>query len=320
MGMVAAALLTGCKSELIEQSPDNAITFKAFINNITRSSGNQQIDRFAVYGIMQDDKNEKSVLFDKKEVSLKDGKYSYEPVAYWTEHNNYWFTGILPYEGNWLLEGYSDNIQQTRGTLFFDNEKAQGKEDLMVAIEKPVENAVPSIQPDVDFNFLHQLSGIYFRFQNAYPADAAYSIRISGVELENVLTSATMDLTDENAVWTPKGGETTFQLDMEESDALRPGTADLSGTERVFVFPGNGERHLKFTVELYFKNTDEAAATFSHRITLPYIEMKKGYCYDVKAIINENNVDPVDGNEPITIIVNEIEKWPESPETGGGEI
>ena len=320
IGIAAATLLTACKSELIENSPENAIEFNAFLNNITRSDISGNGTEFAVYGITKDKEGQVESLFDRRQISGNGTSWSYTPIEFWTKDNAYRFSAFHPFEGNWLLEDWSDSEEKSRGILYFNNEKAAGQEDLLMAImdRDPVKE--PSIEPTVDFNFNHQLSRIYFRFENGYPENAAYSLKISDIRLYDVISDGTMDITSETAVWSTGDDRTEFALTLENEKILHPSTRETVRTHSRFIIPSELPMTVEFSVSLYLNDGKDKVTTYRHRIELPRIEMKKGFSYDLKAVIDEYNTNPEDSNAPLKFIVNEIEQWEETPETGEGQI
>lgn len=328
MGLATAAMLASCsKDETVEMAPNTrAISFSnAFVDNATRSVVDPSftvatLDNFAVYGFTQNGQ-----IFDGVTVSSADNgsTWTYRPIQYWVEGNQYAFAAIAPATVSVSDETrYGNSVADYKVglTVSFTND---GKTDLLYAVADNV-NAddvfMESPQP-VALTFKHQLSKVKFSFMNN--VGEPYNIKVTDVKITDAKSTGTLTVSaaPENA-WSNVGGdplELSFGAagtkDANTADAIAFGTEAGVETynEQLMIPTASDESYnVTFTVEL-LKGT-VSMGTYDHTATIEDVELKLGYCYDFAAELNAKNivVDPDDPDaqlKPIEFTVNEISPW-----------
>ena len=311
IAMAAAAMLAGCnRAEIVEQNPETAISFgTSFVNNMTKVTENDDFSNTnkptsSVYGVMKVDGGDFITAFNKVTVN-ETGEYN--PKQYWQKGANYWFEAFAPADhAAWAFEmsNYSE-IDNTRGTLSFNNETAQGQVDLLAAVPSAILNVKPGTQEKVALDFEHQLSRVKVKFINK-DLSSAYNFVFQDVKISNAVKTATMDINKELATepWAaPVKGTGKYILNMPE-----PNTRTNSGTalnnvisEHVYLIPDAEVFTVSFTVVMY--QNDEAGEHFvkEYKHVIPNVKipnMTKGNSYILTAELTEKNIVPVDPDDP----------------------
>ena len=265
IGLAATAILTGCSNDdTVEMAPQKAIGFETFVNKSTRANNdltNLTLDKFAVYGIMtKDGTTTYKVLGNEKvsrpttasDISNDNGgtAWTYTSTQYWNEGYTYWFSAIAPWNGNWTFgnENAEDktygftNPSSTYGhitrTLTFDNEAAQGKEDLIYSEADDVRGSDhTSGQNDkVAFSFKHLLSRLKFTFNNnvgeqyvLQVEDLKIQAKAKGNSTVAIYKSGTYTtsrtLSERNGSWSSYGTY-NFDLAFDSQYVYQTGTGD----------------------------------------------------------------------------------------------
>ena len=326
MGLATAAMLASCsQDETVEMAQNTrAISFSnAFVDNATRSVvdpsfKNETLGNFAVYGFTQNGQ-----IFDGVAVSSTDNgsTWTYNPIQYWVEGNQYAFAAIAPASvsvSDETLTGNSVADYKVGMTVSFTND---GKTDLLYAAADNVdanESFMASLQP-VGLTFKHQLSKVKFSFKNN--VSGAYNIKVTDVKITDANSTGTLTVsTATENVWSEVGG-TPLELafgaagttDANTADAIAYGTEVETYNEQLMIPTASTESYtVTFTVELL--NGTVSMGTYNHTATIEGVELKLGYCYDFAAELNAENivVDPDDPDaklQPIEFEVNEISNW-----------
>lgn len=326
MGLATAAMLASCnKDETVEMAPNTrAISFSnAFVDNATRSVVDpsfrkDNLGSFDVYGFTQNGQ-----IFDGVPVSSEDdgNTWTYNPIQYWVEGNQYAFAAIAPASvsvSGETLTGSSVADYKVGMTVSFTND---GKTDLLYAPADPVnadDNFMASPQP-VSLTFKHQLSKVKFSFSNN--VSGAYNIKVTDVKITDAKSTGTLTVNaaDANA-WSNVGGdplELSFGAagitGVSTADAIAfLGEAETYNEQLMIPTASTVSYNVTFTVELL--NGTVSMGTYNHTATISGVELKLGYCYDFAAELNADNivVDPDDPDaqlEPIEFTVNEISSW-----------
>lgn len=323
MGLATAAMLASCsQDETVEMAQNTrAISFSnAFVDNATRSVVDpsfkkETLGNFAVYGFTQNGQ-----IFDGVTVSSADNgsTWTYNPIQYWVEGNQYAFAAIAPASvsvSDETLTGSSDKVGMT---VSFTND---GKTDLLYAAADPVnadETFMASPQP-VGLTFKHQLSKVKFSFTNN--VSGAYNIKVTDVKITDAKRSGTLTVsTAADNAWSNVTGndlELSFgaagTTDVNTADAIAFGNEGETYNEQLMIPTALTETYnVTFTVELL--NGTVSMGTYNHTATIEGVELKLGYCYDFAAELNAENivVDPDDPDaelQPIKFTVNEISNW-----------
>lgn len=317
--VLALAAVAACnKAEVVEQSAANAIAFdNAFVDNAVKSvsdpsfTNEKLFSDFAVFGFV-----EGATLFDgtqvKKEKINNDLKsdWQYTGTQYWIAGAQYNFSAVAPFTGNWTKTTASkDGVE-----LSFTN---NGTTDLLYATA--AQEGKVSGNTAVSFSFRHVLSKVKFSFENGYNATNA-TIRVKDIAITNPHKTANVVLTDATA-WNTQATADGFTLafgmatddesttDVKENVevAYAYGKVYESQNER-FLIPSSDayEYNASFKVELLVSN--QVVKTYNHTATVKFAPAP-GTCYDIKAVINAQNIDPNHAQEPIEFTVATLPGW-----------
>ena len=332
MGIAAAAMLASCSlDETLETARDTRVIgfSNAFVDNATRSVVDPSftvgtLGNFAVYGFTQNGQ-----IFDGVTVSSADNgsTWTYNPIQYWVEGNQYAFAAIAPasvsVSGETLLTGSSVADYKVGMTVSFTND---GKTDLLYAnggAFNADETFMASPQP-VGLTFKHQLSKVKFSFKNN--VSGAYNIKVTDVKITDAKSTGTLTVsTAADNAWSNVGGD-PLELSFGAAGITSENTADAIGfgtevetyNEQLMIPTASTESYnVTFTVELL--NGTVSMGTYNHTATISGVELKLGYCYDFAAELNADNivVDPDDPDaqlKPIEFTVNEISTWIDTDE------
>ena len=336
---VAATLVSCAKEDVVSQAAPEAIGFdNAFIDNATRSeddpswSNTNLFSDFAVYGYV-----ENAPLFDNVKVSgsALNGEWTYTNTQYWIAGAKYNFAAVAPYangaDGVFKVAKNGDNYVGTT-VLPFTN---TGTNDVLYAQNAQVVGAT-SGNAKVAFTFRHILSKVKFSFENGYNASTA-TIKVYDVKIENAYATATSTLDETSTAWANHDGTLVLEFgnasdaeattDVKESAevAYAYGATYESLNER-FLIPGvapsvtyevedaEGNKSnvtanaykVTFKVDLLVNNT--LVKTYNHTAYAQFAPVA-GNSYDIKTVINADNIDPENKQEPIQFTVTSIDGW-----------
>ena len=299
-----------------------------FVDNATRSIVDpsfkkETLGNFAVYGFTQNGQ-----IFDGVTVSSNDNgsTWTYSPIQYWVEGNQYAFAAIAPASvsvSGETLNGSSVADYKVEMKVSFTND---GKTDLVYAAADNVnadETFMASPHP-VGLTFKHQLSKVKFSFKNN--VSGAYNIKVTDVKITDAKSSGTLTVsTAADNAWSNVTGndlELSFgaagTTDVNTADAIAFGNEVETYNEQLMIPTASTESYtVTFTVELLRDTVP--MGIYNHTATIEGVELKLGYCYDFAAELNAKNivVDPDDPDaqlEPITFEVNEISNWIDTDE------
>ena len=333
LALFAFAALVSCTKDNVLENNKEAIGFnKTFIQNSVKSvsdpsfTADNMFTDFAVYGFV-----EGAVLFDGTQVSksISNDKltsvWKYEGTQYWIAGANYNFNAVAPKtNGGWTKTAATKDATK----LFFTN---NGTTDLLYA--SAAQQGKVSGNETVAFTFNHILSKVKFSFQNAYNASNA-TIKVKDVKINNAYTKADANLTynadgelvatwnnhaTDNLVLTfgmATDDESTTATNENAEVAYAFGKTYESQNER-FLIPNavptqtvneetvNGYK-VTFTVDLLVSGT--LVKSYNHTVYADFTPVA-GQSYDIKAVINAENIDPDNAQEPIEFTVNKVEGW-----------
>lgn len=308
LGCAAAAVLASCSNEEPVAMPkSSAVSFdNAFVNNSTRATDitAANIEDFNVYAFMG---NPAGVVFAGETVTKNEttGEWEYENLQYWTPVNTYWFSAVAPVTGaHWTYAPITETADSYLGggTLSFNNEAANGEQDLLYAW-KPSILCESTTMSKVGFTFDHQLSRVKFTFQNDFNNSLA-TIVVKDVKITDAVADGTLDLNVAAPAWVCGNGTFTLAFDNyavvdgegnTNSHIAAKGGQGATGTK--YMISANRAYNLTFTVELY--QGGHLAGTYNHTVTVPAVNMLRGYSYNFTAKIDASNVDPVTELRPI---------------------
>lgn len=333
---VAATLVSCAKEDVVRENMGEAIGFdNAFVENSTRSvndpswSNTKLFGDFAVYGYV-----ENAPLFNNVQVSgtALNGDWTYTNTQYWIAGAKYNFAAIAPYaNGAKDVFSVTKNGEDYVGTtvLSFTN---TGTNDVLYAQNAQVVGATNN-NAKVAFTFRHILSKVKFSFQNGYNASTA-TIKVYDVKIENAYATATATLGVNSTAWAGQN-DNTLVLDFgNASDA--EATTDAKESVEVayaygatyeslnerFLIPGTAPSvtykdendadvtvnayQVTFKVDLLVNNT--LVKTYNHTAYAAFAP-EAGNAYDIKTVINAENIDPENKQEPIQFTVTKIDEW-----------
>lgn len=336
--MIAAAFaFVACSNdETILQAQPEAIGFdNAFIENSTRSvsdpswSNTNLFADFAVYGYV-----ENAPLFDNVKVSgsALNGTWTYTNTQYWIAGAKYNFAAVAPYSnganGEFSVAANGSDYVGTTVLPFTNN----GTNDVLYAQNTQVVGATEN-NAKVAFTFRHILSKVKFSFENGYNASTA-TIKVYNVKIENAYKTATATLGVNSTAWDKQAG--TLELDFgnasddekttetkENAEVAYAYGATYESFNELFLIPGDapettyekdGESvtenayKVTFKVDLLVNNT--IVKTYNHTAYAKFVPVA-GNAYDIKTVINAENIDPENKQEPIEFTVTTINKWTE---------
>lgn len=335
--IAAAMAIVACsKEETVHQSAREAIGFdNAFVENSTRSvndpswSNTNLFSNFAVYGYV-----ENAPLFDNVQVSgsALNGTWTYTNTQYWIAGAKYNFAAVAPYAngaaGIFSVAADGDNYVGTT-VLPFTN---TGTNDVLYAQNAQVVGAANS-NAKVAFTFRHILSKVKFSFENGYNASTA-TIKVYDVKIENAYETATATLGVSSTAWAGQNNATLVLEFGNASDA--EATTDVKESAEVayaygatyeslnerFLIPGTApsvtykdKNNTDVTVNAYkvtFKIdllvNDTLVKTYNHTAYAKFAP-EAGNSYDIKTVINAENIDPENTQEPIEFTVTAIGEW-----------
>ena len=325
MGLATAAMLASCnKDETVEMAPNTrAISFSnAFVDNATRSVDpsftKENLRNFAVYGFTQNGQ-----IFDGVPVSSSDNgvTWTYNPIQYWVEGNQYAFAAIAPANtvvAEETLLGTNVADYKVGMTVSFTN--TDGKTDLLYAAAANVDanKAFMADPQTVGLTFKHQLSKVKFSFENN--VSGAYNVKVTNVKITDAKSTGTLTVSADDAnAWSTVGGnalELAFGpagASETAADAIAFSTEKETYNELLMIPTAATESYtVTFTAELL--NGEVSMGIYDHTTTIEEVELKLGYCYDFKAVLTAENIvtDPDDPDaqlEPIVFKVDNIENW-----------
>lgn len=334
---LAAIALAACSNEeTIELNRTEAISFdKTFVDNSTRSvvdpsfTNENLFTDFAVFGHVQE-----AVLFNGVTVSktITNGDLSsawkYEGTQYWITGAKYNFSALAPKtNGGWSNAATSVNDEFNTITTTFDFTN-NGTTDLLYSEFEGYEGKLTSNE-QVAFTFRHILSKVKFSFENAYNASAA-TLRVYDVKITNAYKTAKAELnvykysngqTVNFTNWENQAQATDFILDFgaatdDEATTNKENDATVAfeygktyeTQKELFLIPGmiHGGYNVTFKVDLLVNDTK--ITTYEHTATVTFTPAA-GYSYDIKAVVNAENIDPESKQEPIEFTVTSIGGW-----------
>lgn len=314
----AVAAVAACnKAEVIESVPATAIAFdNAFVDNATKAATDitkATLADFGVYGTVTNGTNG-ALLFNNTKVT-KSGDaapytYTYSPVQYWIEGAQYTFSAYAPYtNAKWAFTPTDAH----NGTLSFDNEAAQGEQDLLFAAASRTTASDIDTTPDaVSFTFGHLLSKVVFKYTNGF-TDNNITLNVYDVKINNAAAEGTIPVAAGQAgVWTGTGDYVrSFGAADADADQALANTASTT-TEHYYLIPVERAYNITFKVDLY--QAGVLLNTYEHDVTTT-INIEKGKSYSFNATLTQLNVNPDSQLYPIVFNVTDVEAW--DPASGG---
>ena len=324
--VLALATMAACnKTEVVSVSEGNAIAFdNAFVDNATKSvvdpsfTNDNMFTDFAVYGFV-----EGAVLFDgtrvSKDITHTDLKkaWKYAGTQYWIAGAKYNFCAIAPKTGgNWSNVTSAVSGTAINTELSFTN---NGTQDLLYA-EAPQGAGQTEGNVPVAFTFKHILSKVKFSFENGYNASTA-TIKVKNVKVTNAHTTANVALTSTTATWSGNDATTPLELsfgmatddeatnDVKENAEVAYAFGKVYESQNeLFLIPSTTDYTYNVTFDVVLLVNTEEIKTYNHTATVTFAPAP-GNSYDIKAVINAENIDPEHEQEPIEFTVTTISGW-----------
>lgn len=338
LAAMAFAAFTACVKEEVVTVNQETIAFEnAFVDNATKSvvdpsfTNTNLFTDFAVYGFV-----EGAVLFNGTQVSksitnadLTKSTWKYAGTQYWIAGANYNFAAVAPKtSGGWEKETSTVDMPGYTVTtnLSFTND---GTKDLLYADAGKILGK-DSGNGTVAFTFRHVLSKVKFSFENAYNASAA-TIKVYDIEIKNAYTTGNVALTSASTAWSGQAGTLVLDFgaavnegvddddDVDEvqiyntADAFAYNTT-LESYNELLLIPGAVTDGYNVTFKVDLLVSDQKIKTYEHTAKVNFAPAP-GTCYDIKAVINAENIDPDQAQEPIEFSVTTINGW-ENPADG----
>lgn len=279
---VGLAVLSSCtQNEVVEVADNNAISFDAFVNNSTRADiTTDNINHFMVFGGY--DGNYTNVFNNVKVYGGK-GSWGYDNTQYWTDGKTYTFQAYAP-------EGATASASATG--VNFTGFTADGATDLLVSAVKTVAdvNTTAGVE-NVQLEFRHVLSKIKFTFSTTLNN---VNIAISDLKVLQVPNTGSYTNSGSTGSWGSPSSMKDYALTVAEGVT---NSVSKSSTEAIVMpqtFSTSGLK-VSFTVTV----TGGLSLTANHIVTLPTTAWEEGKCYNYKAELTYENIDPEQALKPI---------------------
>lgn len=314
IAIMAVAAAVSCSQELTVDAPKGAaIAFdNAFVENSTRANdlNANNLTDFGVYGFITNASGE-GQIFNNQAVTKSGDAFTYSPAQYWVANANYYFAAIAPYSNaKWSYEAVATAPEA--GVLTFDNKAAAANQDLLYAYEaRTTGDKIDQAPAAVALIFDHLLSRVKFSFVNGFSAEQNITLKVTDVNVENVISKGSIALTEANGEWTPTEGVEPFNLAFGNAGDVLAATAKGT-TEHFYFIPAETAYKVNFDVTIYQAGVE--LDTYARNATVT-VALERGKSYELTATLNASNVSD-DGNNslyPIEFEVNKVNEWVDAP-------
>lgn len=331
---LGVTVLSSCSNDEVVSAPaePNVIGFKAMANKTSRADAEvttANIDRFRVFGCVTNQDGSGHIMnfggADGKGtvVEKTDGKWSYNPVQYWTKEKNYFFVALSTNNAqpNWTFTAPTEhstaldvNNFYGYGTVTMPIGTGNGERDLVMATASRYTDVNTNGDivntSAVNLTFKHLLSRVGITFTNNITS-TNYSIAIANVKIGGLYAEGTLDL-QENLAWAVTG-EATATINGSISDAtIVAKGGSVKTAEYRYILPVEQTLTITFDVNVYVNGTLYSTRTMTG--TVPAQAYALGKSYMLNASITEENIVP-GGAKPIEFTAS-VEAWP-ADENGG---
>lgn len=336
VAMLALAAATACSNDELVSVNQEAIGFdNAFVNNSVRSVNDPSLtaatlNDFQVYGYVEGqplfNAEDNGVTVYKNGGSLTQDQYAgqaktdwkYEGTQYWIAGAKYNFAAVAPVtDQNWEKTTASkDGV-----TLSFTN---NGIQDLLYAQSEEIEGKTVGNNA-VAFTFRHLLSKVKFSFKNGYNASNA-TIKITDVKITNAHATGIATLNKTATTWDLAGVNTNKEIvfgaatepEANYENAYAFGTVYEAANERFVIPSAEYEFEISFVANLYINGVQidvnkeaDGVNGYNHTAKAKFAP-QPGKSYDIKAVINAENIDPENAQEAIEFTVKTLPGWGET--------
>ena len=269
---------------------NKAIGFDAIVNKSVRADiTTENINHFKVFGGY--DGNYTNVFNDEKVRGSK-GSWTYDNTQYWTNGKTYTFQAYAP-------EGATASA--TANGVNFTNFVADGATDLLVSAVKTVSEVNTSSEPEtVQFSFRHVLSKIKFTFSTTLNN---VNIAISDLKINQVPDTGNYTNSGSTGSWGSPSGTKDYDLTVAEEVTK----SDAKSSTEVIVMPQTFSVGLSVSFKVTV--TGGLSLTADHTVTLPTTAWVEGKCYNYKAELTPENIDPLIPLKPVQFGDPSVSGW-----------
>ena len=308
--VLALAGLAACSTDEVVSRPQGAaIGFDSFVDHTTRAAEDltfANLADFGVYGTVAKG-TDMALIFTNTTVTKADGVFTYSPVQYWVADATYTFSAFAPATAAQWAYTPADSKDAYNGVLSFNNEAAEGEQDLLFASAERTIGTITSTPDKVGFTFGHLLSKVAFNYKNNF-TDGNITLNVYDVQVTNAAAEGTIEVA--NGVtgnWTATGNYLrTFGLNAADAtNLLTNGGGDIT-TEHFYFIPAQREYNVKFKVDVI--QAGVRLQTYQHNVTAN-INFEKGKSYSINAVLTPDNVNPAEQLYPIEFTVVKVEDW-----------
>lgn len=316
LGVAAMALASCTQNEVVEYAENRAIQFDAFVNNNTRAVTEvKNLNNFYVFGKFGDDASTYGNQVYANELNTT--------THYWVASKYYSFGAYANGES-----GKIDNatFEAETKTLTFPSYTPDDTKDLVVATHALQAKADVTTNDPVSLIFKHMLSQVKFTFKTT-DADA-YTLKISKLQINDAVTTATGKYIDGSIDWTTSQSNGDYSYAVIEDVAVA--TNNYTASDVKLVIPQANTNNLTVTFEATISGGGLAqpkSSTFT--ANLDYIAGEvtgtedntwtPGYVYNYIATINGDQIDPTLENQKIKFTPT-VTPWQNATDTDKGEL
>ena len=321
VSVLAIAGLVACTQETTLVQKGNApMEFgAAFVDNATRadeaadpSITTATIEGFNVWGFMDSPAGK---VFEGEDVTGTQGNFTYVNTQYWIPNHDYYFAALAPMDSaNWTLNTEDASIYGA-GVISFDNEKAEGGEDLLYAAKmlstKGLEAGEAPEGGVVKLQFNHMLSKVKFTFTNGFDNENA-KIDVKNVAME-VPAKASIKVAQQDwwstNQWVLVEGEKTTLAFGDACANTGIGVKQETAKERLTI-PADATQKYTVTFDVVLYQGTVEAYKGTKTVIIENVALEIGKAYNFKAELNASNI-MADGTEllPIVFDVEEVKDW-----------
>ena len=314
IAIMAVAAAVSCSQELTVDAPKGAaIAFdNAFVENSTRANDltANNITDFGVYGFITNASGA-GQIFNNQAVTKSGDAFTYSPAQYWVANATYDFAAIAPYaNAHWTYA--AEATAPKAGVLTFNNKDAAANQDLLYAYQTRTTGAEIKTAPEaVALTFDHLLSRVKFSFVNGFADGQNITLKVTDVNVENVITKGSIALTAGEGEWTVAEGVEPFNHAFGNAGDVLAATAKGT-TEHFYFIPAETAYKVNFDVTIYQAGVE--LDTYARNATVT-VALERGKSYELTATLNASNVSD-DGNNslyPIEFEVNKVNEWVDAP-------
>ena len=310
-GMAAASMmLASCSSdENVEMANNkNAIEFKTFVNNSTRTTNDATADnlmKFKIWGRFESkDGTKKGAPFVARDMTKTGGVWSYgTPLVYWEKDYKYSFQALAPHNAYTFT---APTEYGEWGSLTFDNKT--GETDLIYATNDFGLYNGGSCPAAVNLTFNHLLSRVRFQFTNGM--DDGSGVYVSDVKITNAYANGTAALAAsiDAVVWT-----TSNPQDLEFGNMTGKVDDKTGRSDHKYMIPTTTATD--YTISFKVTRVHHGVTdVYDHTATVS-LALQPNKSYQLTATLDKKNINPDEELCPIEFKVS-VNSWGSFTDTG----